>query len=144
MENYEYEKLFSGENGLKKDIDPDSDEAEKIRKFLKSYEKALANCRYYIHPLAPKLFEETVRDCEQIAKEFSGRIKATINYTSFFATIELWCCYVEFRRSEFMHILQKISHRAIIVRLIPTTYNDLHIQIEMPYFVLENKTHESE
>ena len=67
-------------------------------------------------------------------KEFSGRLKAKIDYSFFTATIEIWCCYVEFQRGEFMSILREISNHAISVRFTLLTSGDLHIEIVMPYF----------
>ena len=88
-------------------------------------------------PFAHALFEKNVEDCELIAKEFAGRIKATINYSCFTADIELWCCYVEFRYDEFMSILHKISHYTLLIQFTPLTSGELYIKIQMPYFISE-------
>ena len=104
-----------------------------IKGFLLSYERELRDNPRFLLPHAPAFFEKTVAACERIAKEFSGRLKAKIDY-SFFTTIEVWCCYVEFQREEFMSILREISNHAISVRFTPLTSGDLHIEIVMPYF----------
>ena len=133
MKNYEYFKTFKSESadGLASNVD--------IRKAAKKefllYEQNLKNVPHTILPSAPELFEKTVAACEQIAEEFSGTIKATIDYTFFTATIELRMCYVEFMRGEFMGTLQQISHHALSVCFTPHTSGDLHVEIRMPYFV---------
>lgn len=132
MENFEYEKEFAIEN---EEEVVDREGTGNIESFLCSYEEALVNKPHFLHPLAPAIFKKAVEDCEQIAKAFSGRIKAKIDYTRFTATIELWCCYVEFDRGEFMSILHEISHIAKSIRFTPLTSGDLHIEILMPYFV---------
>ena len=133
MENFEYNRVFPFESDEANDVDPD--EAETIKDFLPSYERRLRGSPRFLLPFAPAIFEKTVVACERIAKEFSGRIKAKIDYSSFHATIELWCCYVEFEQGEFMSILHDLSHRTISVRFTPLTSGYLHIEIEMPYFI---------
>lgn len=132
MENFEYSKVFLSED--KKANDLDLNEAEAIKDFLHSYERELRDNPRLLFPFAPAIFEKAVAACERIAKEFSGRLKAKIDYSFFIATIEVWCSYVEFQRGEFMSILQEISHHAISIRFTPLTSGDLHIEIEMPYF----------
>lgn len=133
MENYEYNKTFRFED--KSVIDLASDNVEDIAVFLNNYENKMRKKPRYLHPFAHAIFEKTILDCEKIAEEFSGRIKAQIDYSRFTATIELWCCYVEFGQGEFMNILHRISIIANSVRFTPLTSGDLHIEIEMPYFV---------
>ena len=137
MENFEYNKVFPSEDGETDKLDPG--EAETIADFLHSYEQKLRNNPRFLLPYAPAIFEKAVADCERIAKEFSGRLKAKIDYSFFSATIEVWCCYVEFQRGEFMSILQEISHHALSVRFTPLTSGDLHIEIVMPYFASARK-----
>ena len=132
MENFEYSKTFPSKVG-----DADNlayDEAEAIRNFLLNYERELKDTPQFLLPYAPAIFEKTLADCEQIAEEFGGRIKAKIDYSFFSATIELWCPYVEFAREEFMSILHEIALLAISVRFTPLTSGELHIAIQMPYF----------
>ena len=133
MENFEYSKVFPPDS-----IDADehdSGKAETMENLLNTYESAVRDNPHFLIPHAPAIFEKTVADCEQIAKEFSGRIKASIDYSHFSATIELWLCYVEFMHGEFMNVLHEISLFAKFVRFTPLTSGDLHIEIEMPYFV---------
>ena len=132
MENFEYSKAFPSENEADNDID--SNKAEAIKVFLRKYERELRDSPRFLLPYAPTLFEKAVAACERIAKEFSGRLKAKIDYSFFTATIEVWCCYVEFQRGEFMSVLREISNHAISVRFTPLTSGDLHIEIVMPYF----------
>lgn len=137
MENFEYSKVFPSENEGDNDLTPN--EAEAIKDFLLNYERELRDGPRFLLPYAPALFEKAVAACERIAKEFSGRLKAKIDYSFFTATIEVWCCYVEFQRREFMSVLREISNHAISVRFTPLTSGDLHIEIEMPYFVSTRK-----
>ena len=132
MENYEYNKVFPFEDGEADELDPDG--AEAVGNSLNLFERELKDRTYFLLPFAPAFFQKTVADCERIAREFFGRLKAKIDYTLFTATIELWCCYVEFERGEFMNILNDISSHAISVRFTPLTSGDLHIEIQMPYF----------
>ena len=132
MENFEYSRVFPSEN---EDDDFFPGELEELANLVDLYESSRKDSPRFILPYAPVLFEKTVMACEQVAREFSGKIKAKIDYSNFTATIELWCCYVEFVYGEFMNILQKISHYAVSVRFTPLTSGDLHIEILMPYFV---------
>lgn len=133
MENYEYNKTFQSVDELPIDSIPNTD--KDIKDFLLTYETYLKSTPHFIIPSAPQLFQQAIANCEQIAKEFSGRLKAKIDYNHFKATIELWCCYVEFEQGEFMSILQSLSHQAKSICFTPLTSGDLHIEIEMPYFM---------
>ena len=81
MENFEYSKVFPSESEDANDLDPD--EAETIKDFLHSYERELRDNPRFLLPCAPAIFEKTVAACERIAKEFSGRLKAKIDYSFF-------------------------------------------------------------
>ena len=132
MENFEYSRTFPSEN---EDDDFSPDELEELANLVDIYEKSLMDKPRFILPQAPEIFEKTVEACEEVAREFSGRIKAKIDYSFYTATIELWCCYVEFEYGEFLSVLQEISHHALSVRFTPLESGDLHIEIMMPYFV---------
>lgn len=133
MENFEYYRVFPSESEEADDLS--LSEAETFENLIIIYENEILKKPRLLLPFAPVLFEKTVLACEQIAKEFSGKIRAKIDYTFFSATIELWCCYVEFVRGEFMSILHEISRHALSVRFTPLTSGELHIEILMPYFV---------
>lgn len=98
MENFEYSRTFPSEN---EDDDFSPDELEELANLVDIYEKSLMDKPRFLLPQAPKIFEKTVKACEEVAREFSGKIKAKIDYSNFTATIELWCCYVEFEYGEF-------------------------------------------
>ena len=132
MENFEYSRVFPSANEADNDLDPNM--AEAIKDFLRKYERELRDSPRFLLPYAPATFEKTVAACERIAKEFSGRLKAKIDYSFFTATIEVWCCYVEFQRGEFMTVLREISNHAVSVRFTPLTSGELHMEIVMPYF----------
>lgn len=134
MENYEYSKSFPF--SAEEDIVHDPIEAEKILNFIHDCERDLIEHPKFLIPSAPEMFEETVAKCELIVKEFSGKIKAEINYSTYEATIDLWCVYVDFDRGEFMEILHDITHIALSIRFEPLISGDLHIKIYMPYFIL--------
>ena len=133
MENFEYSKMFTAEN--QDDDNVDRDIADTLEDYLHRHERKMQSDPHFLLPFAPAIFEKAVADCERIAKEFSGSIKAKIDYTHFTATIELCCCYVEFVSSEFMGVLHEISHFAKSVRFTPLLSGNLLIEIEMPYFI---------
>lgn len=135
IENYEYSVSFTTESEEDEDLDCCEDEKRCFMELLYEYRECQKNNLYFVLPFAPALFEKTVADCEQVAKEFSGKLKAKIDYSCFTATIDLWLCYVEFKRGEFMSTLHNISHCASSIRMTPLTNGDLHIEILMPYFV---------
>lgn len=138
MENFEYYRSFPSDSEEAGELAPG--EAETMKGLLGIYERELRDKPRVILPFAPAMFEKTVAACERIAKEFSGSIRATIDYSYFAATIELWCCYAEFMRGEFMNILHEISRHALSVRFTPLTSGDLHVEIRMPYFAPVQKT----
>ena len=74
MENFEYSSVFSSEGGEANELDPNK--AETIKNFLRSYERKLSSSPHFFLPYAPAIFEKTVADCEQIAKDFFGKINA--------------------------------------------------------------------
>ena len=131
MENFEYSKAFPSEN---EDDDFSPDELDELANLVDLYENLRKDRPRFILPYAHTIFEKTVTACEQVAREFSGKITAKIDYSHFTATIELWCCYVEFDRGEFLSILQEISRYALSVRFTPLASGDLHVEIMMPYF----------
>ena len=77
MENFEYSKVFPSEHEDANDLAPSN--AKIIKDFLHSYERELRGSPRFLLPYAPAIFEKTVVACEQIAKEFSGRLKAKID-----------------------------------------------------------------
>lgn len=142
MENYEYNKVYPFNIEDEDDFSPE--EEESILDLIHSHERDLKENPRFVLPFSPMIFEKTVVACEQIVKEFGGRLKAVIDYTFYSATIEMWCCYVEFERGEFMSILQQISTYAFNVRFEPLTSGELHIFIEMPYFISSNNFEETD
>ena len=84
MENFEYNRVFPFESDEANDVDPD--EAETIKDFLPSYERTRGDSPRFLFPFAARIFEKTVIACKRIEKEFSGKIKAKITYSSFNVT----------------------------------------------------------
>ena len=142
MENYEYNRVFPFE--YEEDEEPDSREKEDIINYIQECKRDLVERPRFLLPGAPVLFEETIANCELIVKEFSGRIKAKIDYSEYTATIELWCLYVDFDRGEFMSILHEITNIALSIRFTPLTTGELHIKIWMPYFLSAYSEEEQE
>lgn len=133
MEDFEYRKEFPQK--VVEAVDYSPDEKDEMTDLLQRYERFLKEEPRVVLPFAPALFEKTIADCERIAEEFYGRIKAKIDYSFYTATIEIWCCYAEFMTGEFMSVLHQLSHTALSVRFTPLSTGELHIHIMMPYFV---------
>ncbi len=132
MENYVYEKEYP----MGKELDDviNSVSAEDVLELLARQRRFMQEHTYTVIPEAQQIFEELVQDCDQLAKAFYGKIRATINYSSFIAKIELWCDYLAFDPNEFMYVLQKLSFLSSSIQLTPLTTGPMHIEIEMPYF----------
>lgn len=79
-------------------------------------------------------FIQMAEACDLIAKEFSGKLKAAVDFEYQEACITLECVYVEFKRDEFMGILQEIVKRACRVWFEPLTSGFLRVKIFMLYF----------
>lgn len=78
-----------------------------------------------------------VKACDAIAKEFAGRMEATVDFEFYEAQIILKCAYVEFCHGEFMEILQKLTTSAIQIQISPISSSPfLKIEIRMPYFTI--------
>ena len=114
MENYIYELSFASDCQDNDDLSPA--EMEEMAILLQRYDKGLKENPKFVLPFAHAVFEKTVAACERIAKEFSGRIKASIDYSFYSATVELWCCYVEFECGEFMSVLRELTDCALAIQ----------------------------
>lgn len=79
-------------------------------------------------------FYRMVAACNRIAKEFSGKLKATVDFKCYEANITMECVYVDFVVGEFMGILRNMAAKAFQVRFEPLTSGFLRISILMPYF----------
>ncbi len=134
MENYVYEKEYPMGEEVMDAIDSIS--PAEVLALLAKQRRFMREHMYLVFPPAPQIFDGLIKDCEAIVKEFCGKIKATIDYSSFTATIELWCTYVEFRGDEFMYTLQKLLLYATTIRFSPLTSGMLHIWIDIPYLAV--------
>ena len=134
MKNYEYNIVFPP-NIEEGDDDLSPDEAERMIEFIHTLEREMKENPRFLIPFAPVIFKKTILACEQILKEFGGKLRAQINYSSYSATIEMWCCYVGFAHGEFMSTLQEISRHAISIRFEPLVTGEQHVFILMPYFI---------
>ena len=132
MENFEYEREYPFPEGLGEDFEPG--EAEAFREYLRRGRRQ-KNAVHLLIPHAPRLFQQTLGQCDKIAQAFCGKVKASVNYTDFTAVIELWCSYVDFDRGEFLNVLSLLSLSAASIRFLPLTSGDLYIRIELPYFL---------
>jgi len=132
MEDYEYSKEFPPDSD---NVEFSPDEIEKIKRLFHGYKQDLQDNPRLIIPLASEIFNEMVAACELVVKEFSGKIKAKVDYSNYEATIEMWCGYVEFQQGEFMDVLHLLSENAKFIRFTPLVTGELYVQISMPYFV---------
>ncbi len=90
---------------------------------------------HVVDPVAAERFDEMVQACDLIAKEFSGKLKAAIDYENHSAEIVLECVYVDFRQDEFMGTLYRLAATARSICFLPLTSGFLKIEIVMPYFL---------
>lgn len=132
MENFEYSKSFpfADEN----DDASAADEFERIKAFLRNRQEEARHIPRFIIPGAPAIFEEMTAAWELVAKESGGRLGAKIDYTSYDATIEVWCDEVEFYSDIFMGILRGTTKASLSISFEPLASGELHIEIRMPYF----------
>lgn len=132
MENFEYEREYPFPKGLG---EYDADEVEAFRALLFQSPRPKKEMIHLLIPYAPKLFQQMLVQCDKIARTFCGKVKAVVDYTKFVATIELWCCYVDFDRGELLHVLSQLSLYANSIHFLPLTSGDLYTRIELPYFL---------
>lgn len=97
--------------------------------------EALQRLPHIVNPLAAARFDKAVKACDAIAKEFSGRIKAAVDFEIYEATIVLECAYIEFRHHEFMETLAALSLISQNIQITSTPSELFRIDISMPYFV---------
>jgi len=97
------------------------------------YEESLP---HIINPIASKRFDEMVKACDLIAEEFSGKLKATVDYEHYSAQITLECIYVDFVQDEFMETLYRLATTAKSICFLPLASGLLRIEITMPYFMV--------
>lgn len=79
-------------------------------------------------------FDRMVEACDEMMKEFSGKLTAVVDYESHEASITMECVYVEFIIGEFMDTLLELVATATQIRFEPTVKDYLRISIDMPYF----------
>lgn len=118
-------------------------EDEALVKKLFSRLEHLNSLPHIVDPLAVQRFEEMVEACDLIAKEFSGKLKATVDYERYSARIELECVYIDFDQGEFLETLQKLTAMAGSISFQPLTSGFLRVEIAMPYFLTVEKKHTS-
>lgn len=97
-------------------------------------QEALDNIPYAVNELESIRFDSMTTTCDQIAKEFCGRLAATVDYQSHEAVIKLECVYLDFDTSEFMAALREMATTALQVRFEPLTSGFLRLTLIMPYF----------
>ena len=78
MKNYEYNIVFPP-NIDEGDDDLSPDEAERMIEFIHALEKEMKENPRFLIPFAPVIFKKTILACEQILKEFGGKLRAQIN-----------------------------------------------------------------
>lgn len=110
------------------------EDREQITKLIHRAE-ALKRLPHMVNPVAAVRFNRAVKACDAMAKEFSGRIKATLDFETYEASIILECAYIEFRHHEFMETLAALSLISQNIRIASTPSDLFRIDISMPYFV---------
>lgn len=107
--------------------------------------KALDYCEYIksfphvVNKKAAADFDKMITACDQIAREFSGKLNATIDFECHEASITLECLYVDFDAGEFKDTLQEMAEKALQIRFQPLTSGMLQIALIMPYFKRQSK-----
>lgn len=91
---------------------------------------------HMIDPIAAAEFDRTVNACDAIAKEFSGRLEATVDFNCYDASIALECAYIEFRHGEFMETLRRLTTSTTMIQISSMPSPPLfRIELSMPYFL---------
>lgn len=98
------------------------------------YDDYLSRQPHIVTPGAETIFERMLAQCDKITKEFSGEIRAEINYSTYEASIVMLLPLVEFINNEFMSFLTELTHTASLIRFSPLTNGALRFEINMPYF----------
>lgn len=99
-----------------------------------AFQEHLHSLPFVVNEKAATEFDKMANACDKIAKEFSGTLKATVDYKNHEANIVMECVYVEFRVGEFMDTLREIAAKALQVDFQPLTSGFLRVYISMPYF----------
>lgn len=107
---------------------------EQITKLIHRTE-TLRRLPHIVNPVAVARLDKAVKACDAIAKAFSGRIEATVDFETYEATIVLECAYIEFRHHEFMETLAALSLISRNIQIASTPSDLFRIDISMPYFV---------
>lgn len=91
---------------------------------------------HIIDPVSAAEFDRIVTACDAIAKEFSGRLEATVDYNCYDASIKLECAYIEFCHGEFMETLRRLTTSTTMIQISSMPSPPLfRIELSMPYFV---------
>lgn len=117
------------------DLDDEVTQEEKSR-ILKAldFQEYLQTLPFTVNDESAAEFDKMVVACDKIAKEFSGKLQATVDYQSHEANIRMECVYIEFLVGEFMDTLREIATKALRVDFQPLTSGFLRVDISMPYF----------
>lgn len=86
---------------------------------------------------AADAFDQMVLLCDNVAKEFSGKLKAVVDFECHSATITLECFHIDFAVGEFMPVLKCMTTTALHVAFYPLTSGLLRMVLDMPYFSLD-------
>lgn len=91
---------------------------------------------HMIDPVSAAEFDRTVNACDAIAKEFSGRLEATVDFNCYDASITLECAYIEFCHGEFMETLRRLTTSTTMIQISSMPSPPLfRIELSMPYFL---------
>lgn len=109
-------------------------ETQTLVKKALAYREYIKTVPFTVNQRAAAVFNKMVAACDKIAKEFSGKLSATVDFEYHEALITIECVYVDFDVGEFMDTLLEMAARAYQVRFEPLTSGLLRISLSMPYF----------
>lgn len=89
---------------------------------------------HMIDPVAKARFDKMVGICNAIARDFYGKMTATVDWECYAASIELELDYAEFYHNCSMDDLRALVNAATDVCLSATITNRFRICVHLPYF----------
>lgn len=125
-------------DGLRKLEDMSSEPTEEdimMAQVMKDYHTYIESIPHLANPIFVCHFNKMVAAFDLIAREFSGRLRATVDYSHFSAKIVLECVYIEFCHGEFIEILKRIASTALRINISVLNSGFLQIEVLMPYFI---------
>ena len=91
---------------------------------------------HMIDPVAKARFDKMVGICNTIARDFYGKMTATVDWECYAASIELELDYAEFCHDGSIDDLRALLDAATGVCLSATITNRFRICVHLPYFIV--------